>query len=52
MNNNRFTKGKITLKEHLEILDQNATVSIEDVNRLLRRVRFAFPKIADTNELA
>ena len=42
MNNHRFTRGKITLKEHLEILDQNAAVSIEDVNRLLRRVRFVF----------
>ena len=42
MNNTRYTKGKVLLKEHLETINQNAKANMGDVNALISRVKTFF----------
>ena len=40
----RYTNGKVTLKEHLTLIDQNAKANMGDANALIDRLRPIFRK--------
>ena len=41
----RYTEGKVTLREHLDIIDQNGTVSEHAKLSLIRRLKQKFKSL-------